>query len=196
MEKGKFDRIVDLIFEARILKYIKRAGLQYLKGPVLENLAEHHYYVCFIGLLLAQVEQCDVDRVLKMCLIHDLVETRVGERNLINKFYTSCADEASVLKETLGFSEVQELVELCREFRGGKTKDALVTRDADTLAQMLLEKECLELGNKNAQKWLEVSYKRLKSESAKKLGEKMMEKGMDEWWMELSRKKIDKVKFL
>lgn len=188
-------KAANFLFELRILKYIKRAGLFYLKGPVEESVAEHSFYVSLIGWILAKLEEVNQDKVLRMCLVHDIAETRGGERNLINKFYTKVSDESKIAKE-MAEDVDSEIPALVKEFWLGKEKEVQVAKDADVLAQMLTEKDCLDLGNTKAKKWLEASLKRLRTKSGKELGKELIEADADRWWMELVKKHIEKVEFL
>jgi len=95
----EIDNFVNFLWETRILKYMSRAGLHYLKGPAREDAAEHSFYSAIIGWILAQLEGADENKVIKMCLIHDLADARGGERNLINKFYSQLPDEPKIIQE-------------------------------------------------------------------------------------------------
>lgn len=188
-------KAADFLFELRILKYMKRAGLSFLKGPVEESVAEHSFYVSLIGWVLADFEKVNKNKVLQICLVHEIAETRGGERNLINKFYTKVPNEPRIAEEIAGDVDSQ-IPDLVKEFWSGKGEEVRIAKDADILAQMLTEKDCLDLGNKKAKKWLETSLKRLRTESGKKLGNELIEADADRWWMELAKKHIEKVEFL
>jgi len=191
------ENLIKLLWEYRILKYIPRASLQYLKGPAKENVAEHSFYTTIIGWLLAKLEGADEDKVIKICLIHDLAEARGGEKNLMNKFYSEPADEPKIFKEISKQYQLEEFSfdKLFQEFFKEETLEARVAKDADILAGMILEKECLDLGNEKASKWLAVSLKRLKGKKAQELGEKLVEADADSWWLEVAKKYIFKTKF-
>ena len=133
-----------------------------------------------------------------MSLTHDLAEVRGGEKNLINKFYTTSNDELRILGEVSRDYNLESffLVKLFKEFETGKTLEAKVAKDADILAQMLLEKECFDLGNFRAKRWLSTSLKRLETKKGKELGEILYEIDTDKWWLEIVKKYILKVKFL
>ncbi len=194
----KIKKLVNFLFESRILKYLPRASLPYLKGPLKENVAEHSFYTTIIGWILAKLEKADEDKVLKMCLIHDLAEVRGGERNLINKFYTQPLNEPRIIEEITKDYKLKDfsLEKLFKEFYKEKTLEAKISRDADVLAGMLLEKETLDLGNQKAKKWLAVSLSRLKTKKAQQFGRELIRTDSDEWWMKLVRKYILGTKFL
>lgn len=195
---AEIEKIINFILEYRILKHLPRGCLPYLKGPIKENIAEHSFYTTVIGWILAKLENANETKVIKMCLIHDLAEVRAGEKNLINKFYTTPNDEVNILKEISQDYNIEEffLSDLMKEFTEEKTQEAKIAKDADILAQMLLEKESFELGNFKAKRWLSTSLKRLKTNKGKKLGKILYEIDTDKWWLEIVKKYILKIKFL
>ena len=179
--------LIKFLWEYRMLKYIPRAGLQYLKGPANENVAEHSFYTAIIGWILAKLEKADEDRVIKMCLIHDLAEARRGERNLVNKIYSGESDELKIIKKISEDYELEDFSfrSLFQDFSKEETLESRIAQDADILSGMILEKECLDLGNKKALKWLEFSVKRLETKKAQELGEQLIEMDADMWWLEI-----------
>lgn len=195
---SKAKKLVNFLFEYRILKYIPRASLQYLKSPVKENVAEHSFYTTIIAWTLSKLEKVNEEKVIKMALIHDLAEVRGGERNLINKFYTQPANEPKIIKEIFKDHNLKnfQLNELFQEFFEEKSLEAKIVKDADILAGMLLEKECLDLGNQKAKKWLIVSINRLRTKKAKDLGKSLIRTDSDAWWLKIAKKYILTTKFL
>ena len=184
--------------EFRILKYLPRASLPYLKGPLRENVAEHSFYTAIIGWILAKIEKADENKVLKMCLSHDLAEVRGGERNLINIFYSQPHNEPNIIEDIYMIYKLKyfSFEKLFKEFYREKTLEAKISRDADVLAGMLLEKETLDLGNQKAKKWVAVSLSRLKTKKAQQFGRELVKTDSDEWWMKLVRKYVLGTKFL
>jgi len=184
--------LVNFLWECRILKYIPRASLQYLKGPTKENIAEHSFYVAVIAWLLANLKKAQEEKVIKMALIHNLPAGRGGERNLINRFYTQEINKQKIIQEISDDYYLKDLkfVQLFQELAEGKTLESKIVRDADILAEMLLEKECFDLGNKQVNKWLLFSLNRLKTKEGKILGELLIKTDVDTWWLELVKRYI------
>src|SRR4030043_53199 len=91
-------KFVNFILEYRTLKHIPRGSLPYLKGPIQENIAEHSFYTTIIAWIMAIIEKADENKVIKMSLTHDLAEVRGGEKNLINKFYTTPNNEQKIIE--------------------------------------------------------------------------------------------------
>lgn len=195
---SKVEKLVNFLFETRILKYLPRASLPYLKTPLKENIAEHSFYTTIIAWILAKLEKADENKIIKMALIHDLAEVRGGERNLINKFYTQTLNEPKIVKEVSKDHDLKNfgISKLFQEFSKEKTKEAKIARDADVLSGMLLEKEVFDSGNQKARKWLIVSLSRLKTKSGKKLGELLVKTDSDEWWLQIAKRYILLTKFL
>jgi putative hydrolase of HD superfamily len=191
-------KLVDFLFETRILKYIPRAGLQYLRSAISENAAEHTFYVTIISWLLANLEKINEEKVIKMALIHDLAETRGGEMNLINKFYNQPRNEPKIIKEISKDHNLKnfKIEKLFQEFFEERSLEAKIVKDADILAGMLLEKETLDLGNKKAERWLIVSLSKLKTKFGKELGRLLIKTDSDLWWLKIAKKYLPFTKFL
>jgi putative hydrolase of HD superfamily len=196
--KKKIENLTNFIFEFRFLKRVPRAGLVFLKGPVKENISEHSFYTAILSWILAKLENANEEKTIKMALIHDLCDVRGVERNLVNKFYSFPCNELKIIEEITKDYNIEDfhLKELLEEFLEKKTKEAKILRDADILSQMLLEKDCLELGNSMAKKWLQTSLKRLKTKYAKKIGKEIIKKDSDEWWLNLVKKYLHFTEFL
>jgi len=191
-------KLVDFLFETRILKYLPKSSLSYLRSPFPENVAEHTFYVTIIAWILANLEKADENKIIKMALIHDLAEVRGGERNLINKFYSQTLNEPRIIKEISKDHNLKNfgIEKLFEEFFEEKTKEAKITKDADVLADMLLEKEVLDSGNQKAKRWLAVSLSRLKTKGGKDLGKLLIGTDSDAWWLQIAKKYILLTKFM
>lgn len=175
-------QVADLLFQARTLKGIPRSGFSYL-GSGKESVAEHVYSTAFIAFVLAQKE-ADVDsgRLISMCLVHDLIEARIGDLNTVNKEYLSC-DADKALRDTLHGLPFGEAVEdLIREFEANQTPEARLARDADQLALILELKALADIGYKPPEKWLPAVVKRLQTATGRRLAEDILQTSSDNWW--------------
>jgi putative hydrolase of HD superfamily len=174
--------IANFLFEAGMLKRTPRSGFQFL-GSGAESVAEHIFRTSYIGYALGKTAQnINVDRLIKMCLFHDLPEARTGDLNYVNKKYVSADEQKAVddLAQTVPFgNEIQELI---REFIEGKTEEAKLARDADQLEMILALKEYKDLGNKYADEWLAFSLKRLRTNLARELADVILKTDSSLWW--------------
>lgn len=174
--------IANFLFEAGMLKRTPRSGFQFL-GTGAESVAEHIFRTTYIGYALGKLAAgVNVNRMIKMCLFHDLPEARTGDLNYVNKKYVEANERKAVqdLAETLPFGN--ELRELITEFSEGKTEEAKLARDADQLEMILALKEYKDLGNTYADEWLSFSLKRLQTEPAKQLAAAILETDSSLWW--------------
>ena len=174
--------IANFLFEVGMLKRTPRTGLQFL-GTGNESVAEHAFRVALIGYVLGQLEKdVDENRLIKMCLLHDLHEARTGDLNYMNKKYVAVNEDKAVrdLTETLPFGgEIEQVME---EFNRGESREALLANDADQLDLILMLKENKDLGNKYADEWIHFALKRLKTDTAISLANTIISTDSTHWW--------------
>lgn len=176
------DSIVNFLFEVGMLSRTPRSGYQFL-GSGRESVAEHILRTIFVGYALCKMDKSlDEQRVLKMCILHDLPEARTGDMNYVNKKYVKVDEEKAVkeLTESLFFgNDIKEAIE---EFNCKETREALIARDADQIALILQLKECGDLGNKYSEEWIGFAIQRLTTENGKKLSEVITRTDSSQWW--------------
>jgi putative hydrolase of HD superfamily len=126
----RFDRQIEFILEIDKLKSIVRRTYL-LNTDRAENTAEHSWHLAIMAVLLAEHanEPVDVARVVKMVLIHDIVEIDAGDTYFydsdaeLDKHERECA-AADRLFGILPSDQATELRELWEEFEAGKTAEA------------------------------------------------------------------------
>ena len=176
--------IVNLLFEAKMLKDIPRAGFAFL-GAGQESVAAHAFAVTFIGYVMSRmVPEIDAQRLIAMCLVHDLPEARIGDQNYVNKQYVRPDEEKAVADATRHVAFGDDLAGLIREFNGQATPAAQLAHDADQLAFILDLKAVADIGIKTPDKWLPVVKQRLKTDIGKQLAEAILRTEWDAWWRE------------
>jgi putative hydrolase of HD superfamily len=174
--------IANFLFEVGMLKKTPRTGLQFL-GSGDESVAEHIFRVVFIGYTLSRlVGNVDEARVVKMCFLHDLPETRTGDLNYVNKKYVVAHEDKAVkeLVRTLPFGD--DIESLIDEFNKMETLESKLANDADQLELILQLKEYHDLGNRYADEWIDYALKRLTTEVAKELANTIRETDSSLWW--------------
>jgi len=174
--------IANFLFEVGMLKRTPRTGFQFL-GSGAESVAEHSFRTAIIGFTLARLDgQADVGRVVQMCLFHDVPEARVGDQNYVNKKYVKVDEERAVedLARTLPFGD--DYRELLQDFSDKTSLESLLSHDADQLEMILALKEYKDLGNRYADEWYPFVVKRLKTEAARELADKIWTTDSSLWW--------------
>lgn len=120
-------------------------------GEKYENDAEHSWHICVMALVLAEHanEKIDVLKVIKMLLIHDIVEIDAGDtflyaENRDNVFETEKA-AAERIFGLLPESQFREFMDLWLEFEAKETAEAKFAGSIDRIQPMLAN--CINKGD-------------------------------------------------
>jgi putative hydrolases of HD superfamily len=176
--------IADLLFEAKILKFVPRAGFHFL-GAGRETVAEHSFSATFIAYVMSNMlPDADALKLISMCLIHDLAEARTGDHNYVHKRYVTVDEKQAIVDATRGIDFSDPMVELFMEFKDQKTKESMLAHDADQLAFILDLKSISDTGHSAPDEWIPVVIKRLKTDIGRKMADSIMKTKWDAWWMD------------
>ncbi|ACY51327.1 metal-dependent phosphohydrolase, HD subdomain [Vibrio antiquarius] len=152
----RLEKQLALVIELDKLKSIlRRTRVKSAEGR-LENSGEHSWHVALMAILMEEHANAPVDicRVMKMLLIHDVVEIDAGDTFV----YDTAASQEQAEKEVraaerlfgmLPSDQEQELLALWHEFEAAQTDDAKYAKALDRLIPMLLN--C----HNNGQSWKE-----------------------------------------
>jgi len=114
------------------------------KGRV-ESVAEHSWRIALMAMLLRdEFPELDMDRVTRMCLIHDLGECFTGDIPTFNKTKADEEREISLLREwvaSLPAEVSEELAELYREMDALETPEAILYKSLDKLEAVIQHNE-------------------------------------------------------
>ncbi len=178
------DKIADLLFEAKMLKELPRAGYHFL-GSGSENVAEHSFMTAFIAFTMSKIESgIDPGKVITMALLHDLPEARTSDLNYVQQKYTAADEEKAVADLTEGIGFGKDIAELVAEFNKGETREAKLVRDADQLSFVLELKKLMDTGAKAPEKWIAIVVERLATDTGRKLADSIVSTSWDNWWLE------------
>ena len=146
--------IVNLLFEAKKLKDIPRTGFHFLEAGK-ESVAEHSFMITFIAFVMTHMHpEVDSEKLMAMCLVHDLPEARIGDLNYVQKQYVT-ADENMALKDlAANISFGGQIIDLVTEFNEGVTMESKLAKDADQLSLILELKALSDVGHAPPNKWM------------------------------------------
>ncbi len=166
------NRDLELLYELGAIRFIPRAWKQFFNAD-FENLAEHHFRVAWLGMILAKMEnKGDTGKIVKMALVHDITESRTGDVHAIARQYTK-RDEQLAMEDMLNNTSLKiEFEQLWHEYEDRKTMEAKIVKDADWLDIDLEIVEQLARGHSSLRVWLpqrKLVYKRFYTKAAKKL---------------------------
>jgi putative hydrolases of HD superfamily len=136
------EKVLEFMMEIEKLKDVHRktrpVGLERY-----ENSAEHSWHVCLSALMLKDYanEPIDIDRVIRMLLIHDLGEIDAGDTII----YASETEELKEQEEAglkrildiLPDGKTAEYLSLWREFELGESVDAKYAKAIDRVPPLL-----------------------------------------------------------
>lgn len=183
MTKKQISNITKFFYEMGTLRKIARAHRQsLLTDDLSDNIASHTFRVCIIGMMLAQLEKVDVSKVVLMCLLHDISETRSGDQNWVHKKYVKVFEDDIINSQIKPLPNSKEILNIINEYRDRKTKEAQVAKDADRIDQRLLEREYIWMGNQEAKSWGRTNSLSLISKSAKLLLGEICKQKPSDWW--------------
>lgn len=141
--KYRLNQQIQFIIELDKLKSVIRRSYL-VNGQRFENSAEHSWHVAMLAFILAEYanEPLDLLRVLKMLLIHDIVEIDAGDTYVYDEAGVSEQAErerraAERLFGLLPEDQAAELHELWREFEAGATPEARFAIAVDRLMPLL-----------------------------------------------------------
>jgi putative hydrolase of HD superfamily len=175
---------VNILFEAAMLKKTPRSGLQFL-GSGAENVAEHIFMTIFIGYSLCKMmPTANEQKVLKLCLLHDLPEARTGDLNYVNKKYVQVDEGKAVADLAAGLFFGEEIRTIIKEFNENNTLESQLARDADQLSLILMLKHLGDLGNSYSKDWIHYACRRLLTPVAVRLAEEILATDSSDWWFQ------------
>jgi len=176
------DPIIDFLFEAGMLAKTPRSGFFFL-GSGEQSVAEHINRTVYIGYVLAAMTPgVDMTKILKMCLFHDLAETRVSDLNYVHQKYNERMEEKAINDLTLPLPFGLDIKETIEEYEKRESLEAKIVKDSDILELILSLKEQVDIGNQKAASWLPSVTQRLKTDNAKLLAAKIIKSDSDHWW--------------
>lgn len=121
-----------------------------------ESVAEHTYRLCvFAWLVKEEFPNCDMDKVMKMCLFHDLGEALTGDIPAFVKTdddRETEGDALTLLTAMLPGKERQELDELFGELEREETMEAKIVHALDKMETLIQHNEA------DIATWLPLEY--------------------------------------
>ena len=127
------DPLIDVMMAALKLKRIIRTGWKLSGIELPESVADHTFGVVFLSMLLGDELALNTEKMMKMALIHDIAESKLGDIHYESKLLIG--------EDTLEEAEVKavhnilpdEYYELWDEYRKKETREAQIVSACDKL---------------------------------------------------------------
>lgn len=134
---------IEFIKEIDKLKYIQRRT-KLFNSDRNENDAEHSWHLAMMAIILSQHSNVPIDilKVVKMVLIHDIVEIDAGDTFIYDtvKNHTNSDEELLAAKRIFGLlpdAQRDEMIAVWEEFEAGETAEAKFAKSMDRLEPLL-----------------------------------------------------------
>ena len=134
---------ISFIKEIDKVKYIQRKT-KLFNSDRPENDAEHSWHLAMMTIVLAQHSDKPIDvlKVLKMVLIHDIVEIDAGDTFIYDseKNHINTDEELMAAQRIFGLlptEQAEEFIVLWEEFEAGLTDEAKFAKSMDRLEPLL-----------------------------------------------------------
>lgn len=133
MPKQNRQSDINFLFEMGNIRFIERMWRRFLHDD-LANLAEHHFRVFWIAMIIAAHEKnADTGKVAKLALIHDIAESRTGDVDYLSRQYVERKEELAIKDMLQGTALEKEFFDLWEEYETRTSVESKIVKDADNL---------------------------------------------------------------
>jgi putative hydrolase of HD superfamily len=134
---------IAFIKEIDKVKYIQRKT-KLFHSDRNENDAEHSWHLALMAIVLAEHsdESIDILKVVKMVLIHDIVEIDAGDTFIydLQKSHDNADEERVAANRIFGLlpkKQAEEMIAIWEEFEAGETQEAKFAKAMDRMEPLL-----------------------------------------------------------
>lgn len=134
---------IEFIKEIDKIKYIQRRT-KLFNSDRNENDAEHSWHLAMMAIVLSEYSDAKIDllKVIKMVLIHDIVEIDAGDTFIYdqNKNHENTEEELKAAKRIFGIlpeKQAAEFIEVWTEFEEGISNEAKFAKSMDRFEPLL-----------------------------------------------------------
>jgi putative hydrolases of HD superfamily len=184
----KFQADINFLFEIGGIRYIQRSWQRFF-SPDMANLADHHFKVFWIAMVIASHEEnVDTGKVAKMALLHDISESRTGDVDLISRQYADRKEELGITDMLNGTAVQKEFFALWQEYEERTSIEAKIVKDADNLdvdfelAEQAANGSTLRANKQEIREF--VAANKLYTKTAKEIYAELQNANPHAWWRE------------
>jgi putative hydrolase of HD superfamily len=143
MQTNNLVQQINFIKEIDKVKYIQRKT-KLFNSDRNENDAEHSWHLAMMTIVLAEHSDIPIDilKVIKMVLIHDIVEIDAGDTFIYDttKSHSNTDEERIAANRIFGLlpkEQADEFISIWEEFESGQTNEAKFAKSMDRLEPLL-----------------------------------------------------------
>jgi putative hydrolase of HD superfamily len=159
--------ILDFFKTAINLKKIHRQGwIDKLSITNPESVADHSYSMAIMGMIISDLEDYDSEKIIKMILLHDLAESKIGDYtpDQIDLEKKNDIENTAFLKilKDLPNSIISSYQNIWKEYQKNESPESQIVHQIDRLEMALQAKTYQDEGHSKEQ--LESFYESAKKE--------------------------------
>jgi putative hydrolase of HD superfamily len=187
---------VNFLFEMGNIRLIDRMWRRF-QSPHFANLAEHHFRVFWIAMMIAANEKgADTGKIAKMAILHDITESRTGDVDLISRQYVDRHEEMAIRDILEGTMLEEEFYSLWDEYEKRESLEAKIVKDADNLdVDFELAEQKLQgnasVGDRKQETRDFVAKEKLFTQTAKRLYDQLGQADPHAWWHQSKRNRFN-----
>lgn len=175
MSKEFFDSIIDL-------KEIPRQGwIEHLGITNPESVADHSFSMTMMTMVLSDFENLDTEKVVRIALLHDLAEAKIGDvtPKMMSKTKKSKLEQKAIttILDSLPKKTSNKYKKLWKEYQRNSSKESRLVHDVDKLemAFQAFRYSKLVSVRKNVNTFFESAKKEIKNENLKNILSKLLQ---------------------
>jgi len=187
MTAKDFKSDINFLYEMGNIRLIDRMWRRFHTKD-FANLADHHFRVFWIAMVIAGHENdgtLDTGRIAKMCLLHDIAESRAGDVDYISRQYVERNEELAINDMLDSTSVKEEFLALWQEYEDRQTLESKIAKDADNLDVDFELAEQAASGNRlqhvKAEMREQVAERKLYTATAKAMYEQLKSSDPHDW---------------
>lgn len=190
----KRNRDLEFLFEIGRLRFTQRFWQRFFVTKVA-NDPEHIFRVAWIALLIAKKEKVkNEEKILKMALVHDIVESRTGDVDYISRMFTEQNEEEAFGDMMEGTTLEEEFIPLMKEYEKRQSIESKIVKDADNLD---IDMELVEQYDSNRElcerkiKLREQVFAKLFTKTARKIFREIYSSHVHDWHFNAKRNRFN-----
>lgn len=189
MKKQDFGADINFLFEMGNIRYIDRFWRRFYNKD-FANVAEHHFRVFWIAMILAAREEAaghtvDMGKLAQLVMVHDITESRTGEVDYISRQYVERKEELAI-DDMLEATSVETYFRaMWDEYEARESLEAKIAKDADNLDVDFELAEQAVRGDRLQAEWKDnrnhVAHTKLFTQAAKDIAEQLKTANPHDW---------------
>lgn len=125
--------LIELVMAAEQLKDIIRTGWKLSGIDLPESVADHTFGVVFLSMVVGDTLHLDTEKMMKMAVLHDVVESKLGDIHYESRTYIGETAITNAEEKAARDLLPEKYLKVWEEYRSKESKEAQVVSACDKL---------------------------------------------------------------